>query len=57
MANPKNRIHVGITVVGILVAGLLAVITGGDPFALMIATGGMSGLGYWLGAAAQRRHG
>ena len=57
MANPKNRIHAGITVAGVLVAGLLAVFTGGDPFALMLVSGGMSGIGYWLGAAAQRRHG
>lgn len=57
MANPKNRIHAGVTVAGVVVAGILALFTGGDPFALMIASGGMSGLGYWLGAAAQRRHG
>jgi hypothetical protein len=57
MANPKNRIHAGITVAGVLVAGLLAVFTGGDPFALMLVSGGMSSIGYWLGAAAQRRHG
>jgi hypothetical protein len=57
MDNPKNRIHAGVAVLGIIVAGAIAVFTGGDPFALMLATGGMSGIGYWLGAAAQRRHG
>ena len=57
MGNPKTRIHAGITVVGIVVAGIVAVFTGGDAFALMLASGGMSGIGYWLGAAAQRRHG
>lgn len=57
MDNPKNRIHAGVAVLGIAIAGVVAVFTGGDPFALMLATGGMSGIGYWLGAAAQRRHG
>lgn len=57
MDNPKNRIHAGVAVLGIVIAGVIAVFTGGDPFALMLATGGMSGIGYWLGAAAQRRHG
>lgn len=57
MANPKTRIHAGITVFGIVVAGAIAIFTGGDPFALMLVSGGMSGIGYWLGAAAQRRHG
>jgi hypothetical protein len=55
MANPKHTIHVGIATVGLIVGAIMA--TGGDAFALGLATGGTTGIGYWLGAAAQRRHG
>ena len=57
MANPKHTIHVGIAVVGLVVGAIMAIATGGDAFALDLATGGTTGIGYWLGAAAQRRHG
>ena len=57
MANPKHTIHVGIAVVGLVVGAIMAIATGGDAFALGLATGGTTGIGYWLGAAAQRRHG
>ncbi len=57
MANPKHTIHIGIAVVGVVVGALFAVATGGDTFALMLASGGMSGIGYWLGAVTQRKHG
>jgi len=57
MANPKRIIHIGIAVVGVVVGAVFAVATGGDPFALMLASGGMSGIGYWLGAVTQRKHG
>jgi hypothetical protein len=57
MANPKHTIHVGIAVVGLVVGAIMAIATGGDAFALGLATGGTTGIGYWLGGAAQRRHG
>jgi hypothetical protein len=56
MASAKNRLHLTITVVGIVVGGILAVVTGGDAFALAIATGGVTGVSYWVGALAQHRH-
>ena len=57
MANPKHTIHVGFAAVGLVVGAIMAIATGGDAFALGLATGGTTGIGYWLGAAAQRRHG
>ena len=57
MANPKHTIHVGIAVVGLADGAIMAVATDGDAFDLGLATGGTTGVGYWLGASAQRRHG
>lgn len=57
MTNPKHTIHVGIAAVGILVGAVLSLFTGDPAVALMLSGGAMSGIGYWLGAAAQRRHG
>jgi hypothetical protein len=57
MANPKHTIHVGIAAVGILVGAVLSLFTGDPAVALMFSGGAMSSIGYWLGAAAQRRHG
>ena len=57
MANPKHTIHAGIAIVGLVVGAIMAVATGGDAFALGLATGGTTGIGYRLGASAQRRHG
>lgn len=57
MANPKNTIHVGIAFAGILVGAVLSLFTGDPAVALMFSGGAMSSIGYWLGAAAQRRHG
>lgn len=57
MANPRHTLHVAATVLGLVVGGVLSVITGGDPTALVIAMGGTTGIGYWLGAAAHRKHG
>ena len=57
MANPKNTIHVGIAVAGVLVGAVLSVFTGDPAVALMFSGGAMSRIGHWLGAAAQRRHG
>ena len=57
MANPKNTIHVGIAVAGVLVGAVLSLFTGDPAVALMFSGGAMSSIGYWLGAAAQRRHG
>ena len=57
MASPRHNLHVILTAAGLLVGGILAVVTGGDAFALALATGGTTGIGYWLGAVAQRKHG
>ena len=57
MANPKNTIHVGIAVAGVLMGAVLSVFTGDPAVALMFSGGAMSAIGYWLGASAQRRHG
>ncbi len=57
MANPKNTIHIGIAVAGVLVGAVLSVFTGDPAVALMFSGGAMSSIGYWLGASAQRRHG
>jgi hypothetical protein len=57
MANPKHTIHIGIAAVGILVGAVLSLFTGDPAVALMFSGGAMSGIGYCLGAAAQRRHG
>jgi hypothetical protein len=57
MASPRNSLHIILTAAGLVVGGILAVVTGGDAFALALATGGTTGIGYWLGAMAQRKHG
>ena len=57
MANPKNTIHVGVAVFGVLVGAVLSLFTGDPAVALMFSGGALSSIGYWLGAAAQRRHG
>jgi hypothetical protein len=57
MANPKTTIHIGIAVLGFFAVGVLSIFIGDATLPFMIAGGGLSGLGYWLGAAAQRRHG
>ena len=57
MANPKHTIHIGVASVGIVVGAILAVMVGAPTVALIFSGGAMSGIGYWLGAAAQRRHG
>ena len=57
MANPKTIIHVGTVVVGFLVVGIVSVFVGDAALPFMIAGGGLSGVGYWLGSKAQSRHG
>lgn len=57
MANPRHNLHVVITALGLVVGGVLAVVTGGDAFALALATGATTGIGYWFGAFAHRKHG
>ena len=57
MANPKHTIHVGIAVAGVVVGAVLSLFTGDATVPLMFSGGVMSGIGYWLGASAQRRHG
>lgn len=57
MAHPRHNLHIALTVAGLLLGGILAVVTGGDAFALALATGGTTGIGYWFGAMAHRKHG
>ena len=49
--------HVVVVVAGVAVGGVLAVFTGDPAVTLMFSGGIMSAVGYWLGAAAHRKHG
>ena len=55
--NPKHTIHVGVSAVALVLGGFLAVAIGDPTVALVFSGAVFSGIGYWLGAAAQRRHG
>jgi hypothetical protein len=57
MANPKRALHVGITAVALVVGAVLSVAIGDPTVALVFSGTALSGIGYWLGAATQRRHG
>lgn len=57
MANPKHTIHLGVTAVALVVGAILSVVVGDPTVALIFSGATFSGIGYWLGAAAQRRHG
>lgn len=57
MANPRHTIHVGMAVLGIIAGVVLSIATGGDAFALSLAMGATSGIGYWVGAISHRKHG
>ena len=57
MKNMRHVLHAVVIVGGIAVGGVLAIITG-DPTITPMFTGGIiSAVGYWLGAAAHRKHG
>jgi hypothetical protein len=53
---PHRRLHAVVTAAAVIVAAILAIITGGDAFALAVASGATTGIGYWLGGMAYRRH-
>ena len=57
MANPKHTIHVGVSAVALVLGAILSVAIGDPTVALVFSGAVFSGIGYWLGAAAQRRHG
>jgi hypothetical protein len=57
MANPKRALHVGITAIALVVGAVLSVAIGDPTVALVFSGTALSGIGYWLGAATQRRHG
>lgn len=57
MAHPRHNLHLVLVALGVIGGGLLAVVTGGDPWALSLATGGTTGISYWLGAHSHRKHG
>ena len=57
MSNTRHLLHVVVVVAGVAVGGVLAVFTGDPAVTLMFSGGIMSAVGYWLGAAAHRKHG
>ena len=57
MANPKHTIHVGVSAVALVIGAILSIAIGDPTVALIFSGAAFSGIGYWLGAAAQRRHG
>jgi hypothetical protein len=54
---PHRRLHAVVTAIAIIIAAVLAIITGGDAFALAVASGATTGIGYWLGGMAHRGRG
>jgi hypothetical protein len=54
---PHRRLHAVVTAGAVIIAAILAIITGGDAFALAIASGATTGIGYWLGGMAHRYRG
>lgn len=57
MADQKRTFHIGITAVALVVGAILSVLVGDPTVALVFSGTALSGIGYWLGAATQRRHG
>ena len=57
MKNMRHVLHAVVIVGGIAVGGVLAVFTGDPAVTLMFSGGIISAAGYWLGAAAHRKHG
>jgi hypothetical protein len=57
MASPKHIIHVGVSAVALVIGAILSIAIGDPTVALIFSGAAFSGIGYWLGAAAQRRHG
>jgi hypothetical protein len=51
---PHRRLHAVVTGAAVIIAAILAIITGGDAFALAVASGATTGIGYWLGGMAHR---
>jgi hypothetical protein len=56
MNNAKHMMHVLATVVAVVVAGALAIVSGGDSFAIALALGATTGVSYWAGALLERFH-
>jgi hypothetical protein len=54
---PHRRLHAVVTAIAVIIAAILAIITGGDAFALAVASGATTGVGYWLGGMAHSRRG
>jgi hypothetical protein len=52
---PHRRLHAVVTAAAVIIAAILAIITGGDAFALAVASGATTGISYWLGGMAHRR--
>lgn len=56
MNNAKHVLHVVLTAVAVVAAGALAVVSGGDSFAIALALGATTGVSYWAGALVERFH-
>lgn len=56
MKNAKHLLHVVLTALAVLAAGTLAVVSGGDSFAIALALGATTGISYWVGALVERFH-
>lgn len=56
MNNAKHVLHAAVTVVAVVAAGSLAIVSGGDSFAIALALGATTGVSYWAGALIERFH-
>lgn len=56
MNNAKHVLHAVVTTVAVLTAGALAIVSGGDSFAIALALGATTGVSYWAGALIERFH-
>lgn len=56
MNNAKHLLHAIVTAVAVVAAATLAVVSGGDSFAIALALGATTGVSYWAGALIERFH-
>jgi len=56
MKNAKHLLHAALTAVAVVIAGALAIVSGGDSFAIALALGATTGISYWVGALVERFH-
>jgi len=56
MGTAKHVVHAVVTAIAVLAAAALAVVSGGDSFAIALALGATTGVSYWAGALIERFH-